>query len=311
MKLKYLSLAFVILGLSPTAFANQCNYESIGGVEYELTDLTKKYVTNNFIYNPNLEDYQQLDKSLYTSLVQNPFKVTKTDIITKSSKDYEGFLSHHRYTDVDFNNKAYKMDGLYNIEVTTKDCKKFYYAPRYKSFDDFKTDLKRTDNLPVTSTNYTDFFKSSLIKPEIQTSQEYDKFEKKVKVRTDKFKNYFIRGNFDTTKNKYDFIQLYLTFNKMPKTDKSAYGTYIRTALDTDGNAHDVVMISSEIDDCKSEVLGCVITNDIGIDLTESFLRKYSDGFELKIMDSKPFVISVSKDVIQSFLNTTDDLKQK
>lgn len=311
MKLKYLSIVFVMLGLSSTAFANECNYESIGGVEYEINNWKKPYVTNDFQYDTTLDDYKQSDKSKYESLIQNPFKVSKTDVITKTSEDYKGFLSDNRYTDVNFDDKAYKMDGLYNIEVTTKDCKKFYYSPRYKSFKEFESDFKRTDNLLITPTDYTDFFKSSLVKIDIQTSKEYDKFEKKVKVRTDKFKDYLIRGNFDTTKNKYDFIQLYFTFKNIPKIYKSAYGTYIRTALDTDGNAHDVVMISSEVDDCKSEFLGCIITNDIGIDLTESFLRKHSDGFELKVMDSKPFVISVSKDLVRSFLNATNELKSK
>lgn len=311
MKFKKISIFIALLSLSPISFADECNYNSIQGVEYELSDLSKKYVTNDFQFNPTLEDYEQSDESEYRSLIYNPFKVTRTDVITKDSDKLRGFLNKYRYEDINIDYKAYRRDKLYNVEVTTKDCKKFYYSPSLSRFSDFKSDFKRYDGTPITIQNYYDFFKGSINKIQIETSQQYDKFEKKIKVKTDFFDRYLIRGNFNILKNKYDFIQLYLQTSKSTKLNKSPYFDFNTKALDTDGNSHDITEISSEIDECKNDFLGCVIYRDMAIDLSENFLRNHQNGFELKIMDIDPYVISVSNDVVQSFLNTTNKLRRK
>lgn len=311
--MKKILLALSVTAIATPALADECSYNDIQGTEYRISDKYANYVTNNFQVYPDVEDYKQGDKSLYVSLVTHPFKVTNTKVVTKESSRYdEPMFEGYRYSDVNLDGKAYFIDRHYNIEVTTSDCHKFYFDPAYLDFKDFEYDFVRTDGASLTKQNYMKFLENALKKSDIQAKSEYDKFEKSYKVKTDYFDQYLIRGNFNEKTKKYDFVQLYLDTVQHVKPSEGSINMY-QVAKDTDGNSHKVLTIDSSVD-CSSSfasTVGCTVKQPLGIDLTEDFLRKHKDGFELKLLATKPFVQEVSGDVVKAFLAETDILRNK
>lgn len=312
---KILVILALIFGHSTVSFAQQCNYPEIEGTEYRVPSKFAKYVKNDFLAYPDRFLLDQGTLEDYTSLISNPFKVTKTNSVTHSSADYKGYLSKHRFKDVVLDGKAYHTDSYYNIEVTTSDCQKFYFDPSYKDLEKLQYDFVRTDGQPITIKNYFDFLGNSVAKLDIKTTSEYDRFEKKSLVETEYFKQYLIRGYFDKSNNKINPIQIYLdtvAFSKLEGSDKTRSWNNIRLAKDTDANSHEVTQISYN-SDCKPERIstyGCVLDETIGINVSEQFLRKHKDGFELKLIGDHSFEKEISGDVVRSFLKEVDKLKK-
>lgn len=302
----------VISSFSSIAFADECYYSDTEGVEYRVSDGKAKYIRNDFQAFPDIDgfDTKQRDLSSYDSLIKMPFKVTKTDARTADSLKYLGFLSKHRFGDVVVDNKAYITDAYYNIQITTSDCKKFYYDPSRKSLKSLQYDFIRTDGKTITSKNYFDFLGKAVREAEIKTTSEYDKFEKKTLLKTDYFDRYLIRGMFDQTNKKSSFIQIYLDTTVLTKAlaEERSWNN-ISVAKDTDGNSHQVVQISRKPDCSDTKLFGCTLHETIGIDVSEQFLRKHKDGFELKMIGSNTFVKEINGDVVKSFLDEIDRLK--
>lgn len=314
MKKLFLAL-FVILSCSSIAFADQCNYSNINGIEYKVSDKYAQYVKNDFHAYPDKDWYEQGTLGDYRSLVNNPFKVTSTDSVTYSSAHNKTFLSKHRFKDVSMDRKAYSTDSYYNIEVTTSDCQKFYFDPGFKDLKGLQYKFVRVDGKPITSKNYFDFLGDSVKRLDIKTTSEYDRFEKKFLVKTDYFKQYLIRGYFDQSKKKFDAIQIYLNttaFTKEIGSNRERSWNNIRIAKDTDANSHEVIQISHNVN-CPPkdrDTFGCTLKETIGIDVSEQFLRKHREGFELKMMGDHSFEREISADVVKSFLKEVDRLKK-
>lgn len=310
--MKRIFLAILIASsFSSIAFADECYYSDTEGVEYKVSDKNARYITQDFQAFPDKDAYDQRDLSYYDSLINNSFKVTKTDATTLDSVKYAGFLSKYRLGDVVIDNKAYITDAFYNIQITTSDCKKFYYSPSRKDLKSLQYDFIRTDGQTITSKNYFDFLGSAVKKADIKTTSEYDKFEKKTLVKTDYFDRYLIRGMFDKTNKKYSVIQIYLDTTVLTKAlaEERSWNN-IGIAKDTDSNSHQVVQISRKPDCSDTTLFGCTLYETIGIDVSEQFLRKHKDGFELKMIGSNTFVKEINGDVVQSFLRETDKLKK-
>lgn len=311
---KVLVTLALIFGYSTISFAQQCNYSEIEGTEYRVASKFAKYVKNDFDAYPDRESHKQGTLEDYVSLISNPFKVTNTNSLTYSSASYKSYLSDHRFRDVVVDGKAYYTDAYYNIEVTTSDCQKFYFDPSFKELKSLQYDFVRTDGQPITTKNYFDFLGDNVTKLDIKTTSEYDRFEKKSLVKTDYFKQYLIRGYFDKNKNKFESIQVYLdttAFTRVMGSDKDRSWNNIRLAKDTDANSHEVVQISHDAD-CSSknrDLFGCTLKETIGVDVSEQFLRKHQDGFDLKLVGDHSFEKEISGDVVKSFLKEADKLK--
>lgn len=311
--MKRIFLAFLVIsGSSSIAFADECYYSDTAGIEYNVSDKSGRYITLDFQAFPDIDrfDSKQRDLKSYDSLINLPFKVTKTDATTLDSMKYAGFLSKHRLGDVVVDNKAYITDAFYNIQVTTSDCERFYYNPSRKDLHSLQYNFIRTDGKPITSQNYFDFLGSAVRKADIKTTSEYDKFEKKTLLKTDYFNQYLIRGMFDQTNKKSSVIQIYLDTTVLTKAlaEERSWNN-ISVAKDTDGNSHQVVQISRKPDCSNTKLFGCTLYETIGIDVSEQFLRKHKDGFELKMIGSNTFVKEINGDVIKSFLGEIDRLK--
>lgn len=303
---------FLMISFSSVAFAEQCNYDQIKGQDYKVLDKHARFVKNDFDAYPDKESYQQGTLNDYASLINNNFKVTSTNHVTKASSYYEPINRPYKFKDIVVGGKAYLVDSLYNVEVTTSDCQKFYFDPSYTDLESLKTKIGRSDNADITEKNYFDFMGDSIKKSSIGTTSQYDKFEKKTLVKTDYFKQYLIRGSFDQDKNRFSAIQIYLdtvTFTKGIGGSADKSWNNIRVAKDTDGNSHDVIQIAHNVDCSGSKTLGCTLKETLGIDVSEQFLRKHRNGFELKLVGSNSFVTEIHADVIQSFLKEADRLK--
>lgn len=302
----------LILDSSSIAFADECYYSDTPGVEYNVSDKGARYITQNFQAFPDLDkfDPKQRDLKSYDSLVNLPFKVTKTNATTLDSMKYAGFLSKYRLGDVVVDNKAYITDAFYNIQVTTADCKRFYYDPSRKKLESLQYDFIRTDGKTITSKNYFDFLGKAVTKANIKTSSEYDKFEKKTLLKSDYFDRYLLRGMFDQTNKKSSVIRIYLDTTVLTKAlaEERSWNN-INIAKDTDGNSHQVVQISRKPDCSVTKLWGCTLYETIGIDVSEQFLRKHKDGFELKMIGSNTFVKEINGDVVKSFLEEIDRLR--
>lgn len=309
--MKIFSLMLLVVSSIPSiAFANECYYSDTNGVEYKISDKAARYVTNDFQAFPDREGYNQRDLKYYDSLLNKPFKVTKTEATTLDSVKYSSFLSKYRLGDIVVDNKAYITDAFYNIQLTTSDCQKFYYDPSRKNLKSLQYDFIRTDGKTITSKNYFDFLGKAVREANIETSSEYDKFEKKTLLKTDYFDQYLIRGMLDKTNKKSSNIQIYLDTTVLTKAlaEERSWNN-ISVAKDTDGNSHQVVQISRNPDCSSTKLFGCTLHETIGIDVSEKFLRSHLNGFELKMIGSNTFVKEINGDVVKSFVNEIDRLK--
>lgn len=144
----------------------------------------------------------------------------------------------------------------------------------------------------------------ALIKKEINTNVDYDKFDKNYIIKTDYFNNYMIRGYYDANK-KDKFIQIYTDIHF------SGDWRFFDTAKDEYGDTHEVVRIDQKAD-CKprSYTSECFLTETIGISVSEKFLKENKNGFSMKIYGKKSIVLDISGDVIQSFLKEVDKLRR-
>lgn len=280
--------------------SDNCNYHDIKSDEYRISESKKRYITNNFLKDPNLEDYQQRNYN-YDDLANNSFKFYKSTETKESLKYRQEYLESFRFRDIDLDNNTYIIDMSYNIEVITNNCQKFYYEP--EDYRLFKYSFIRNDGREISVNDYKQSLSDALIKKEINTTVNYDKFDKNYTIKTDYFKNYMIRGYYDINK-KNKFIQIY--------TDIHFSGDwhFFDTAKDEYGDTHEVTRIDQEAD-CKprSYTDKCFLTETIGISVSEKFLRKNKNGFSMKIYGKKSIVLDISGDVVQSFLKEVDKLK--
>ena len=303
---------FLLCGFAPTAFGSICNYSSIDGLEYRVKQDYANIAMGDFKKVANQKGMHQKSINDYLSLMKYPFKVTGVVM-----SDYEDFyrtrLSNLRFKDVAVDGRAYYLDRIYNLEVTTSDCEKYHYladaaAMGPKSFEYY---LYRNDNKPITTDNYLEFFKGVVKPSSIKAESKYDVFEGKTNIYTDYFDNYRIRAQYDSSKKKYDFIEVYMYLESSTERlgEKRTWNS-IRLAKDTDGNTHDVVQLSNDIECSPRSMFGCTMKERIVVHVDEEFLRKHKDGFRLKLVGNYPIEQEIVGDVVKAFLDETDRLKR-
>lgn len=312
--MKKIVLSLFLLGsVSSTAIANVCDYSSIEGIEYKVKDRYAKYVKNDFKAFPDKEWISQGALEDYLPLIKNPFKVTDTLAVTRASESYRTFLSDFRFKDIVVDGHAYYTDAYFNVEVTTSNCEKFYFDASGIDLDSFKYKFDRNDNKPITVKNYFDFLGGVLEPSEIEAKSKYDEFEGKTIVKTDYFDNYLIRGYYDSSKKKYDFIQVYIdltSFTKSPNSTEERTFNFIRLAKDTDTKSHNVIQISHDVECTPNSILGCSLKEAIAVDVDENFLRKHKNGFRLKLIGNYSVEEEIIGDVVKAFLDETDQLRR-
>ncbi|MFX6759143.1 hypothetical protein ABTH30_19840, partial [Acinetobacter baumannii] len=74
--------------------------------------------------------------------------------------------------------------------------------------------------------------------------------------------------------------------------------------------AHEVVKIDRDAD-CSNRYMDCKLSEIVGVSLSEPFLRKNKNGFELKLKGQQDRIIKVPSDMVVSFLDGLDAAKKK
>ncbi len=282
--------------ITSTPKENFCNFSSMSGKSYKIADRFKPYITNSFFHDADDEKYKQLDKSDYQSLISQKFKVMETGIITaEDKKSRQPYLESYRYREEVIDGELYKRDKAFSTKLVTEDCTE-YYLSGGTTKSSIITDIQNADGSNIDD---KDVFQLIGVKPlqkvDLEAELKFDKFEKTYKISTPFFREQLIRGAVKVKTNEVFAVQLYTSLKFL-----GSWGN-IQSAIDLDGNRHEVTKISHD-SDCSSRISGCILTETIGISLTPEFLEKNKEGFEIKASGTQERVISVPGKLVKSFL---------
>jgi hypothetical protein len=279
------------------ATKGNCAYRSIDSKEYKLSDLCKKYVTNYFFYDPNVEIMYQRNINAYKALQNQNFKILKTGVVSVDNMAKKTRLPIFRYSDQELGGDLYKLDNSFSTMVLTEDCTIFYFQLSLVSGAN-RTSVVSVDGTAIMDDDILKLIGTQpLEKLTLKASVEYDRFEKVFKVATPMYKDILIRGSIKANDQSVSYIQLYLDLLFL-----NEWG-FISNAIDTDSNRHDVTKISS---DTNSHDFGISLTETIGVSLDRDFLEKHADGFELKVFGAQEKIIKVHGLMVKSFLQGLD-----
>lgn len=303
-------LSFTLFGChvggSPAKFTseyskdNACNYESLPGKSYIISEHFKPYITLEFFFNPEKEKYLQSDENDYERLITQKFKIVETGIITAEDLKYRApYLERHRYKEEEIDGELYKRDRTYSTKLVTEDCT-LYYLSGEAGKSSILPNILNEDGSKVGEKDVLSLIGTKpLQKADLNADIKFDKFEKIYKVSTPFFKDQLLRGVVSAKNNEIINVQLY--------TNLKFLGNWgnIQSAIDTDGTHHEVTKISSDTD-CSSQFSVCHLTETIGITLSPEFLEKNKDGFEIKASGTQERIISVPGNLVKSFLTGID-----
>lgn len=303
-EMRKLLLAVFLGGVALTnAHANSCNYEGIKSNEYKLPDSVKKYVVLYFFIDPDkdrLSSSQRSERKL-SPLKENNFKVLETGLSTKAHDSFKRMKKFNE--DVEISGKAYTLDKSLSTKLVTSTCDVFYTNLDHPFSNNYWSSVySKADGSPIKNEDLLEIMGKALQPKDTSAKVTYDRFEKVVNITTNEFNNMLIRGSYNPVTKKNLFVQLYLDV-----TFLESWGN-IKLAYDTDGVAHDVVAINHDAD-CSNRYLGCKMEETLGVTLSEDFLRKNKNGFELKLKGKQDKIISVSPDLVKSFLDGLDKAK--
>jgi len=278
----------------------KCSYGEIKGKEYKYKG-KPEYISNTFLYNPNLRPYQQVDNRVYEPLTKG-FKVLETGFTTAENRYFNQspILSILRYSkDSIDNNDIYIFDSGVSTKIISRDCNVFY--TQIKHIDEFRQSLSNIDGSELSIDDIINIVGSkNLKKLDFTALIKYDRFEKTYKIRTPELYSFFIRGSVKNKRTLY--VQLYASLDFFKK-----WG-FIDKSIDTDGKKHTVVKITTDTD-C-SDPNNCILTETIGISLSIDFLEKNKKGFEIKAYGSKEQIIKVPGAMVRSFLAGVEQAKK-
>jgi len=281
-----------------------CHFEKMPGKAYLISPEFKKYVSVYFFYDAEKEKVYQDDESRYVPLVAQMFKVVETGVITQEDTlSRQPYLSEHRYTEGDIKGIPYTIDKAFSTKLVTEDCSIFYLngGATVKSL---LFSVVAADGSSITEDDVLVLYGSEpLERKSMDTTIEYDRFEKQLKLSTPYYNDMLIRGSVNTKNQSVSYLQLYLNLVFLDK-----WG-FISNAVDTNGVRHEVVKISTDTDCSYSDMLGCKLTETIGVTVSEEFLNKNRDGFELKVFGTKEKIVKVSSHMVESFLSGLNKAK--
>jgi len=282
-----------------------CDYGSIEGDEYTLTDSTKPYVTNIFFYDSTKEKVWQLDKGMYTDLVSGNFKVVEVGVVTQEDINAKKpFLSKYRYFQEEYNGELLKRDKSFSTKVVTQNCS-VYYLHGGTGKKSLTSSIAKSTGESLSDKDVMKVFgKTVFVELDLAASIKYDKFDKRYKVTTPTHNKMLLRGSINEDTHGVSYIQLYADLTFLEK-----WG-FVKHATDTDGVNHEVTKISTDTD-CSSRVLGCVLTETIGVSLSRDFLEQKKEGFEIKVYGTKEAILKVPGKLVESFLEGLDQAVSK
>lgn len=302
-----LMLGVLGVGFVTSAHANSCNYEQVKSNEYRLSDLSKKYVTNSFFIDPDkdmLASVHRNDKG-YKALKENNFKVFETGVATKYHDRFIKTGVKNYTADLLIEGKTYTLNNALSTKLITSNCET-YYLNLDRPFDErsIGSIFLKADNSPADTDSLLEILGKSLQSKNTSASVTYDRFEKIVNIQTKEFNNMLLRGTYNPISKKTLLVQLYL--------DATFIGNWgeIKLAYDTSGSTHNVVSINHDAD-CSNRYMGCKLKETLGVTLSEDFLRKNSNGFELKLKGKQDKIIMVPSDLVTSFLDGLSQAKKE
>lgn len=284
-----------------TSSNKECSFNAIAGKPYRIADIYNQYVTNSFFYNPNQEKVWQLDKKNYRALVAEKFKVLETGVITaEDNKSRQDFLSNYRYSDEEIDQVLYKKDRAYSTKVVTEDCT-VYYLSADSSASTLREFIVNADRSKIDDKDVMALYgPQPLQKMSMGASIEYDRFDKRLKIKTPFFDDKMIRGSISTRDNSITLIQLYTSIKFLDDWGHLSYAT------DTEGNRHEVIKIADDAD-CQDNPFSehkCRLTETVGVSLSKDFLERHKEGFELKVAGSQEKIVKVSGAMVNGFLES-------
>ena len=303
---KLLIVGVLGFGVIASSYANTCDYDQIKSNEYQLTDLSKKYVTNSFFIDPDKDMLASVHRNEkgYKTLKDNNFKVFETGVVTKYHDRFIRTGLKNYTDDLVIDGKAYTLNKSLSTKLITSNCEIYYLnldRPIDEKFIGF-TFLK-TDNSPADPGSLQEILGKAIQPKDTSATVTFDRFEKIVNIKTKEFNNMLLRGIYNPSSKKTSLVQLYL--------DATFIGNWggIKLAYDTSGSTHEVVLINHDAD-CSNRYMGCKLKETLGVTLSEDFLRKNQNGFELKLKGKQDKIIMVSSDLVGSFLDGLNQAKK-
>ncbi|NKC18622.1 MULTISPECIES: hypothetical protein [Pseudoalteromonas] len=286
--------------------SKSCSFDQITGKAYLIAPDFKKYVTNSFFYDSEKETVWQLDKGNYSSLTSQKFKIVDTGLVTKEDvKSRQPYLSKYRYSEDDIKGIPYVRDKAFSSKLVTEDCS-IYYLSGGTIIKSLLSSIVNTDGTKINEDDVLAFYGSEpLSKKSMDAVIEYDRFEKRLKVKTPYYDDMLIRGSLNAKDQSISLVQLYVDLTFFDK-----WG-FISNAIDTDGVNHEVVKISTDTDCSNSDMFGCKLTETVGVTISEEFLNKHRDGFELKLFGTKEKIVKVSGYMVEGFLSGMRKAKEQ
>lgn len=286
--------------------SQSCSFDQISGKAYLIAPAFQNYVTNNFFYDSEIEKVWQLDKSKYSSLIHQRFKILQTGLVTQEdSKSQQPYLSTYRYSEDEIKGIPYIRDQAFSTKVVTEDCSIFYLSGR-TTVNSLFSDIINLDGSKINDDDVLALYGALPLKiKSMDAAITYDRFEKRIKISKPYFNDMTIRGSIDAKTQVITFIQLYVDLTFFDK-----WGG-ISSAVDTDGERHEVVKISTDADCSNSDMFGCKLTETVGVTLNDVFLNRHRNGFEIKVFGSKESVIKVSSHMVEGFLIGLEEAKKR
>ncbi|MGF2878608.1 hypothetical protein VSN93_00685 [Acinetobacter johnsonii] len=303
---KILAVGVLGLGVVTGVYAKTCDYDQIKSNEYQLTDLSKQYVMTKFFIDPDKDMFArvQRDAKKYVNLKDSKFKVLESGVATKYNERLKTGLKSYRFSDITIDGKAYVLDKSLSTKFVTPNCEVFYL--NLENPIDTRTwgaSFLKADNSPADTASLLEMVGKSLQPKDTSATVTFDRFEKIVNIQTKEFNNMLLRGIYNPGSKKTSLVQLYL--------DATFIGNWggIKLAYDTSGSTHEVVLINHDAD-CSNKYMGCKLKETLGVTLSEDFLRKNQNGFELKLKGKQDKIIMVSSDLVGSFLGGLNQAKK-
>ncbi|MAF75896.1 MAG: hypothetical protein CMF17_08590 [Idiomarinaceae bacterium] len=282
-----------------------CYYDRIKADEYRLDAKYSYFVESDFFYDPNSPAFSQKESDKFEPIRQQKFKVEQTGLITFDAESLRK-PKHKidRYKEIKINNNYYRLDKAYATKVITEDCSEFYI-----SVSDVQSvisgNVREMSGDLISDNELLSFIGSKpLQKRQIDADVVYDEFDKIYKIRTPEHNNMILRAVYDERDDRVVLIQLY--------ADLVFFGEWgnISRAVDDSGNERTLVRIDTDTDCSASSVVGfCNLTETVGAEFPESFLRKNKDGFRVKFAGSIERVRSIEPFMIESLLKAVERLQ--
>jgi hypothetical protein len=257
-----------------------------------------------FFSDPTKVGLDQLDRERYSSLVSGQFKVAETGVVTAEDRNARNpALSEFRYFEDEFEGRVFRRDRSFSTRVVASDCSTFYlYGKATKS--QLKRGILTAEGSQLTDSQLLELISKQALEPlNLKARIEYDRFEKRYRVATPEYNKLRLRGTVNESGNVL-LVQLYvdLVFNE-------SWG-FVRNAVDTDGRSHGVIRIDTNTD-CKTRLVGCLLTETVGIQLDQAYLESKRGGFEIKAFGAKEKIIKVPGEVVEAFLAGLERAKRQ